>query len=61
MKYVYKWWSEFEEYGEIVREEKYFSSHAKMKLYSADHAKVNGWDSSYFSDYKQIELTQYWR
>ena len=60
MKYVYKWWSEFEEYGETIKEEKYFSSRAKVKLYSADHAAVNDWDSSYASDYEQIELTQYW-
>jgi hypothetical protein len=56
MKYVYRWWAEFEEFGEKVRTEKYFSSHEKMKLYSADYEASNDWDASYVSGYDKYKV-----
>ena len=56
MTYVYKWRAEWEEFGESIEVEKYFSSHKKMKTYSAEHAAVNDWDSSYWADSEKIEV-----
>jgi len=56
MVFIYKWWAQWEEFGNCMEEEKLFSSHAKMKLYSAEHAAFNGWDSSYSSGYDRLEV-----
>ncbi|MEE9351690.1 MAG: hypothetical protein V3U78_05475 [Thiotrichaceae bacterium] len=56
MRYVYKWWAEYEEYGDVIKEEIYFSSQAKMEKHYIDHHALNGWDSSYMSGHVKIEV-----
>jgi len=55
MQYVYKWWAEWDEFGEKVGLELHFSSYERMKEYSAKHAAAHK-NCNYTSDYDQIKL-----
>jgi hypothetical protein len=41
MQYVYKWWAEWDEFGEKVGLELHFRSHERMKEYSAKHSAAH--------------------
>ena len=55
MKYVYKWWAEWNDFGESCTDHKYFSSLLKVRDFDAIHRAQNN-TTDYFSEYKKIEV-----
>ena len=54
MKYIWKWWVNWESFGDKFRLTLYFSSRKKMERYQEDHFNSNKGCDSYKVNYKRL-------